>query len=260
LAAARQVGRPADLPKLIEGFLADGERLIVVAGGDGTINTAVNALAGSDAVLGILARGTANSFARGLGLPLELPAAVQALAGGKVIRADVGNVDGKRFANSMAIGLSPAISRFQPHRLKRIAGRAGYVIVAAILLPRFRVFACTIETESGERHTFRKASAVRVTNGPYRGGVKASPEADVTSGELVCYVTPGASKWRLIKSWIELILGRPARETEVECFQIRQAVIETSPRQYVSLDGDARMKTPVRVGVEPGALRVIAPR
>ena len=76
----------------------------MVGGGDGTLSQATHQLAHRDLCLGVLPLGTTNNFARSLGLPLHLPAALQILTEGKVADVDLGHVAGRHFANLTSLG------------------------------------------------------------------------------------------------------------------------------------------------------------
>ena len=97
-----------------------GADLIAVGGGDGTLSEATHQLAHRDVCLGVLPLGTTNNFARSLGLPLHLPAALHILTEGKVADVDLGHVAGRHFANLTSLGLSVQVAQHVPHQLKRI--------------------------------------------------------------------------------------------------------------------------------------------
>ena len=100
---------PGDLPAVLARIWAAPDRpdAIVVAGGDGTVNAAAGAAAGTDLLLGVLPMGTFNHFAKDLGLPTDLPGAAAALAQGDERQVDVGEVNGRVFVNNSALGVYP---------------------------------------------------------------------------------------------------------------------------------------------------------
>ena len=136
----RPVADPRRLPEALAGAADSGADLIVVGGGDGTLSEATHQLAHRDVCLGVLPLGTTNNFARSLGLPLHLPAALRILTEGKVADVDLGHVAGRHFANLTSLGLSVQVAEHVPHQLKRILGRAAYPLTALALLPRHRPF------------------------------------------------------------------------------------------------------------------------
>lgn len=110
-----QVSDGASLQATLRDAIAAHDcRLVVVGGGDGTVSEAVDFLAGQDRVLGLLPLGTSNNFARTLGIPLGLDAAVDVIASGKVADVDLGRVDGDYFANVASVGLTVDVAARVP--------------------------------------------------------------------------------------------------------------------------------------------------
>src|SRR5262245_28881854 len=95
--------------------VAGNSQIIVAGGGDGTISAVASMLVGTDKTLGVLPLGTLNHFAKDLGIPLDLEAAIQTLAHGYSIPIDVGMVNDRVFINNSSLGLYPEIVR---HRKK----------------------------------------------------------------------------------------------------------------------------------------------
>jgi YegS/Rv2252/BmrU family lipid kinase len=258
--AAHPVRDPTRLPEVVADAIARGHPFIIVGGGDGTVSSVVDAFAYKKVVFGLLPLGTANSFARTLGIPLDLEGAVDVLAKGKVVDIDLGQINDDYFANAAAIGVPAAIARNMPHGLKKALGRAGYLIVAGALLSRFQPFRCTVTLNSAEVRAFDAALEVRIANGPYKGGVLAAAEASVESRDLVIHVVKGRSKGTLAKVWAQIGMGiRPGPEV-LENLRADAFTIDPDPRQYVSIDGEAVTQTPIRVGVAREALRIMAPQ
>ena len=102
--------------------------MVIVGGGDGTLSSVVDHFVGKDTVFAVLPIGTANSFARTLGVPLDMDGATDVIAYGRRKRIDLGIIDGDYFANAAALGLSPLIADTVPAGLKRYLGIFGYLI------------------------------------------------------------------------------------------------------------------------------------
>ena len=258
--AAYPVRDPTRMPAIVAQCVDEGHALVVVGGGDGSISAVTDSFANKPVALGLLPLGTANSFARTLQLPLDLAGAIDVIANGKVIDVDLGCIDGHTFANAAAIGLQPMIARAVPHKLKKIAGRIGYLVVAAGVLTRLKPFQCTITFEGGRTEHFPEALEVRIANGAYKGGTLIAREADVESGDLVVHVVKGRTPGRLAKVWAQVYLGIPPSLDTIAVMRGTNFRIETTPIHYVSIDGEAVAHTPIDVSVVRQALRVIAPR
>jgi diacylglycerol kinase family enzyme len=209
-------------------------------------------------VFALLPLGTANSFARTLGIPLDLDGAIQVIATGDRRRIDLGMIDGDYFANCASIGLAPMIGEGIPHGLKRWLGRIGYLIWAIWCLVRFRPFRLTVDDGSGSPKTIW-ASEVRIANGGYHGGVELVEEAEIDSGEIVVQVVIGRSKARLLWDWFAKYWKLPSREATTEEFHAAEIRIETRPRQRISIDGEVLAKTPVTVRAAHKAIEVVVP-
>lgn len=243
----------AGIPEAIEA----GHRLIIVGGGDGTLSAAFSHIAKTQAVLGILPCGTANSFARSLGIPVDLDAAIEVIVAGKVVDVDLGRVGDRYFSTVASVGLAAKIARHMPRDLKKYLGRLAYPIVAVAQLRRYGAFKCTI-VASGEE-TVVSALEVRVANAPYQGGVAVAKEAGAESRDLVVKVTTGRSISKLIRVWLRTTAGLPVDPEDVMVLRAERFSIDASPSQYVSVDGEAYIRTPFEASVAKQALLVLVP-
>lgn len=258
LEAAYPVRDPARLPEVVQDAVARGHQFIILGGGDGTISSVVDYFAYKKVVLGILPLGTANSFARTLGIPLDVEAAVGMLLAGKVADVDLGKINDDYFANGAAIGLAASIARSMPKHLKQRLGRVGYLLVAVARLLRHKSFRCILTHEGNELAV--DALEVRVANGGYQGGVLVAEEASIESRDLVIHIIRGTSKWTLVKVWARVSWGMRPRPEDLTILRTRDLVIKTEPKQYVSIDGEAVTQTPIRVTVAREALLIMVPR
>jgi hypothetical protein len=122
---------------LIEAALAEGASPGIVAGGDGTVRSAAQALAGADAALGVLPCSTMNLLAKDLGMPLDLAAAAVALARGRVVAIDLGEVNGEVFTCASLLGMPARLARFR----ERLRARRGPCRWLSLLRPTWRMLA-----------------------------------------------------------------------------------------------------------------------
>lgn len=255
---ARAVTDPGRLLATAHELLAKKPDLFVVGGGDGTMSCLVDELVGAKAILGVLPFGTANSFARTLGIPLDdLEAAVNVLRDGAPRRIDLGMIDGDYFANCAAIGLSPLIAESIPHSLKRYAGRVGYLSWATLQFARFKPFVLVIEDEGGEKRL--DALEVRIANGPYHGGTWLVDEARLDSGKIVVQVVEGRSRARLLRNWGAGILGSRLRKADTVAFEGLSIRFRTEPPLPISIDGEVLAHTPATAKIAHGVIEVMAP-
>jgi YegS/Rv2252/BmrU family lipid kinase len=252
------VGDPKQLNATLDRALEKKPDLVILGGGDGTISGLVDRLVGANVILGVLPFGTANSFVRSLGIPLDMAGAVDVLATGAPRRIDLGMIDNDYYANCAALGLSPQIAQTVPHGLKRYFGRAGYLAWAAVQFARFKPFTLIVEDE-GKRHEM-KVVEVRISNGPYHGGTELVDAAEIDSGQIVVQAVKGHVKRRLVRNWAANVLRLDARHDDVVDFTGKRLRIETRPPLPISIDGEVLAKTPVTAKIAAGIIEVMAPR
>lgn len=231
--------------------------MVIVGGGDGTLSSSIDFFKDHDTVFGLLPLGTANSFARALGIPLDLHGAIDVIANGQVRRIDLGCINGDYFGNSAAIGLSPMIAKAAPHGLKRHLGRLGYALSAAKVGLRFRPFRVTIS--DGRTVANLWATEVRIANGGFFGGVEMVEEAELDSGEIIVQVVTGKTSRSLLKNWLSNMLKLKDRDAWQAEIRARRILLETDPVMEVTIDGELGTKTPLQVTVAPNAVAIAAP-
>ncbi len=249
---------PARFAESVRSAVQAGAPMVIVGGGDGSISSSVDHVVGTDTVFAVLPLGTANSFARTLGIPLDLPGAVDVIAGGRVRQIDLGMIDGDYFANCATIGIAPQVAETVPHGLKAWLGRPGYLLWAAWQLARFEGFQLTIgEGDAVETMT---AVEVRIANGPFHGGVELVDGARLDSGRIVVQVVTGATRRSLVWSWALSMLRLPTRERTTRDFTGAAIRIATTPPLPISIDGELLATTPVTARIARQAIGVAAPR
>jgi YegS/Rv2252/BmrU family lipid kinase len=169
--------------------------MVIIGGGDGSLSSNVDYFMGTDTVLAILPLGTANSFARTLGLPLDLDGAIGVIAKGEARKIDLGCINGDHFLNAAAMGLAPKVAESVPHGLKRALGRVGYLLWAGWSAASFNAF--RVRLDDGKRTHRMCATEVRIANGRYHGGLELIESADVESGKIVVQVVQCRSLLKL---------------------------------------------------------------
>ena len=252
------VDRPGELEMSLTAAAELEPDLLVVGGGDGTIGAAARLLAHRDIALGLLPLGTTNNFARTIGIPLDLDAAVATLADGKVIDVDVGIAGGMPFANHVGIGLSAEVMLRAPARLKRVTGRLAYPITALALLPRHRPVHVTVRA-NGQTRAF-VTHQLYVANGGFHAGRPITADANADDRLLVAYPVGGPTRRDLLRATARNAATGHRRTLDDEPFLTTGELwLQTDRPAPVEVDGEMRGQTPIRIGLDANALRVMAP-
>ena len=258
LDAAYPVRHAERLTEIVREEIAKGSKFIIIGGGDGSIASVVDHFAYASVVFGVLPLGTANSFARTLGIPLDLPGAIDVLVNGKVVDLDLGKMNDEFFANGSSIGMPAIVGRATPHRLKKWLGRGAYLLVAASQFMRYVPFRCIV-TINGQQTSF-EALDVLIASGGYQGGVLRAPEANPDDGMILIRILQGPSKWALAKKWARIELGIPFPPADIQVLRAPELTIDTVPKQPVAVDGEVIMETPIRVSIARKALLLMVPK
>ncbi|MEA3010615.1 MAG: hypothetical protein QOJ91_2307 [Sphingomonadales bacterium] len=257
LTSAFALRDPSLLVPTVKEAVRSGAPMVIVGGGDGSLSYAVDELVDRACVFALLPLGTANSFARTLGIPLDLDGAIATIATGQRRRIDLGMIDDDYFANCAAMGLSPMIGEGVPHNLKRYLGRVGYFMWALWCLVRFRAFRLTVRGDGIDETLW--ATEVRIANGGHHGGVEMIESAEIDSGQIVVQAVVGRRAASLVWDWFAKYFKLPARHRTTREFHGSSLTIETRPRQRISIDGEVLAKTPVVARVAKRAIEVVVP-
>jgi YegS/Rv2252/BmrU family lipid kinase len=240
---------------------AASDGIVVAAGGDGTINEVVNGLRLPGATLGVLPLGTANVFARELGIPLTLEAAWATLERGatRVIDLGVAEVAGRRrfFAQLAGVGFDARAVRGASWSLKKRFGPLSYVWAG---LQALRNQKSDVEVVSFDGTVLAAGAAVLIGNGRLYGGpFRVFPKARLDDGLLDVCVFEKVGHFNVHRHSLGVLCGMHTRWRGVEYFQIAQFTCRTATAAPVQLDGEDAGDVPVLFRVEPRALRVIVP-
>ncbi len=239
---------------------------IVAAGGDGTVNEALNGImrlpAADRPALTVLPTGSGNDYRRTLGISTDLPSAVRQILGGRRARMDVGIVNGMYFANSLAIGLDARVTA-RAAEIKSTTGWSGLPLyLRALMYVLFRQFYAHRVTLSldGEPASDRELLLVAITNGPtYGGGFKITPSAVGDDGVFdVCIIGKiglAGALWRLPF----VVVGRHTRMRPVSMSHHTSLRLESDAPIEAQADGEVMLSTTYDVRIEPLGVEVIVP-
>lgn len=253
----RECGSREELPGLIasEGAKAD---LVIVGGGDGTLNAAAAGLIKLKKPLGILPLGTANDLARTLEIPADLQEAMKVIAQGNTRWIDVGQVNDVLYFNVASIGLSAELAQKLTGDIKRRFGKLGYALAALRALARARPFRAHIE--GGGYNSRSLTLQVAVGNGRYYGGGNiVQKDATIDEELLRLYSLEFVQSWRMVLMLRSFRSGEHGALEEVLTLQGKQFDIRTRRPKPVNADGEIVTRTPATFKVLPKAIEVIVP-
>lgn len=251
---------PGDLPRAIRERAGRYDR-IVLGGGDGTVNLALDALLEADKPFGLLPMGTANDLARSLEIPVKLDRAVEVILAGHLRRLDAARVNDVSFINAIGIGLGPQMTREMDPESKAQLGVLAYLKGIVEALYHQRVFHARIESEE---HT-REGDYVQITiaNGiHYGGGMTVASDAELDDGLLDVLLIPKQSRSSLLRNALRFRIGLTgaASADSMTHWRCRELNIETDVSMEVTADGEFLTETPVECRVMPSCLSIYAPR
>jgi diacylglycerol kinase (ATP) len=243
----------------VEKALADGAETIFVWGGDGMMQRAVDAMAGTDARLAILPAGTANLFASNLGIPDDIGEAVEVGLSGRERRLDLGKMNGEHFAVMAGAGLDARMTRDVDGGPKDRYGRLAYIWAASKNL-RVEPFRARIEV-NGELWYDDEASCLLVGNvGALFGGLEAFESASPEDGQLELGVTHAESLGQWARTIARTAIGSAAKSPFVQATKAERIDVEFKPKVLYELDGgDREAVKRLKVTVKPAALTVMVP-
>ena len=243
--------------------VADGCEALFVAGGDGTLNEAVNGLAAAGAlsaiVVGIVPFGTGNDFAAALGIPLETEPALDVLLEGRELAVDLGEVNGRVFVNTSGGGFIAEVSAAVTPQLKTIAGRLAYLIGGAQVLFDFEPVGASVTITPGTLSITRPLYAFAVCNSRLiAGGRLIAPDAVIDDGLLDVCLIEAMGALEFVALARKVADGDHVKDPRVLYYQAQSVRIELDRAVHVNTDGEVFEDTRCEYRVLPRAARFLA--
>jgi len=237
---------------------------IIIAGGDGSVNLAVNTLLHlkRDIPLGIIPAGTANDFANHLGMPMDLREAIKSLSSLALRQVDVGKVNNQYFINVCSGGLLTDISQKVDLGLKNRLGKIAYYLKGMQELPHFK--SMKLRIESLEVNISDEFLLFLVLNGSGAGGfTKLGGGASIDDGKLDFVGLKAMNATQIPLILTKILLGEHISDKRVVYFQTEALRIERLEEHIVNLDtdvdGEKGPQYPLDISVMPGRLKVFIP-
>ncbi len=238
--------------------------VVIAVGGDGTINEIIQALAGSETALGVLPSGTANVWAREVGIPLDVSGAREVLVQGQVRRIDLGRANERYFLLMAGIGLDGEVTQAVEKKPVKRLGTLAYWLMGAWLglnYPGFRAF---LQVDG----RVVKIHALQMVIGNtqlYGGAVKYTWQAKCDDGLLDICIVRKHDMWNRVLISLDFLLHREQRRQWVYYTTCKSVKLRTRRPIAMQIDGDPAGYTrkgypPVTFTIAPYALKVIVPQ
>ncbi|MBR0336494.1 MAG: YegS/Rv2252/BmrU family lipid kinase [Alistipes sp.] len=237
---------------------SDDIDLVVICGGDGTINYVVNAMRAMnlDYPIGIIPAGTANDFAGALGVSARTLKAAEQIIKGTEQRVDCGRVNGMYFVNIFSFGMFTTTSQHTPEKMKRHIGKAAYLIEGSKELHNREFIPLHIVHDGGEIDV--DSMITLIFNGETAGRFPIARDASIRDGLLDCMIMRKCGTFD--GAWAAAKLILLGRENE-DIIHIRSKKLQiTSPLSPLTdMDGQPSAEFPLEIECLPGNLRIIVP-
>ncbi|MDE5093168.1 MAG: lipid kinase [Trichodesmium sp. St11_bin5] len=254
----KKVEFPQDFNYFIQSY-KNQVNLIIIGGGDGTLNLAIDALVKTGLPLGILPLGTANDLARTLGIPISLFEACRVIATGKKRYIDLGLVNGKYFFNVASIGLSVDITNHLTKEAKLRWGVLAYAIAAIKMILQSHPFTAEISCNGESRIV--KTLQVAVGNGRHSGGgMTIAHDATIDNQRLDLYSLEVKYCWQFVGILPSIWQGKYQESFGFRSLSASFINVYTRKPRPINTDGEIVTYTPAYFQIVPLALAVIVPK
>jgi len=287
----RETTKPLEATELARYAVSRGARVVIAAGGDGTVNEIANGLVNTDAALGVLPVGTTNSWALQMGIPalnpklpgtpvvrmiasLEermarpLPAnyyrkvlldAARVLVEGRTVAVDMGELSGRYFLMWAGVGFDAASAKSVSLKEKRALGSWAYVLRA--IGTTYRYSGTNVCLNLDGKGIKVNASLIVVSNIQLYGGiVEIGAKACVNDAKLDVCIFKGGGFFTFVQHAMNVLTHRHLQDPQVEYYQCREIVVESEHPLPIHVDGEPFTRTPVTIRTVPSSLKVIVPK
>ncbi len=237
---------------------------IIAGGGDGTISSAASIAFSSGKPLAILPAGTMNLFARALHMPLDLNAALDAIAAGRIEKIDIATANGRTFVHQFGVGIHARLVRIRNgmvyrSRIGKMFASLKAIATAAVNPPRFEV-----ELQTADGLITRTVSGIAVSNNPL-GNAPVPVAERLDAGVLGVYLASSVTTRELFLLALDVVLGRWRLNTQVTEIEVDELVLRFPRRRrkrnlQAVIDGELiALAKDIDLRIHPRGLTVIRP-
>ncbi|MFW2491496.1 YegS/Rv2252/BmrU family lipid kinase [Clostridium chromiireducens] len=230
---------------------------ILIAGGDGTVDSVVNAMKNKNIniPIGILPVGTANDFGKFINMPNDIQQACKQILDSKPVAVDVGKINDKYFINVASSGLFTDVSQKTDVNLKNTIGKLAYYLKGIEELPNFRKL--KIKLLSRECNYDGEMYLLLVFNGKTAGNFNLATEAEITDGKLDVIIFKAIQVIELLPLFIKLLKGEHLDSDKVVYFKTDDLYIESLEDIVTDIDGERGPDFPLRIKCIEGGIKLL---
>ena len=249
--------------EMLEKSVADmNDNAVVVAGGDGTVNVAVNSLMRhkKDIPLGIIPAGTSNDFAKYLKMPRDFRSAAEAIAGGRIMQADLGSANSRFFINVCGAGMLANVSQQVDTNFKDALGKLAYYLKGLGQLPNFMPIPLRITTP--DKSITDEFFLFLVLNGGGAGGFdRLSVTAKIDDGLLDFVGFKAMSVIDVAAIFLKVLTGDYLDDHRVVFLREPEMLIESLDNRHneTDIDGERGPDMPLKITCRKDAIRLFVP-
>jgi len=255
-ADARPTCGPNDASRIVRQAAFEGYELIIVNGGDGTINEALQGLVGTNLPLAIWPGGTANVLAHELGLPSKPEQIANIIARGRLKRVTVGRAGDRYFLLMTGIGLDASIVSRVSNKLKRYAGKIAFWVTGLNHLFTWKPEVFTVDVD-GQK--FPATFAAIGNSRSYGGGFKVTPLARLDEEYLDVCIFSSRSKLDYIRYLLACAVGYQVKMKDVVYRKVKSVYVNSAHKPLVQVDGELLGRLPIKVVAVPSAVSLVVP-
>jgi len=231
--------------------------MVIVAGGDGTVNEVINGIMKSKITLAIIPFGSTNVLATELGIPFNAKAASELIANGKKKVIDLGHAktsqESRYFSMMLDVGFAPSLIEEISPKFKKRWKRLAYPLAGIKNLFMYRWFNIHVEHKIHSIGYY-----VIVSNSKnYGGEYQIADKASTTDGLLDLVIIDRKNWWKIIRIIASIASGKLNKFLKGEYYQIKEAHIYSRHKMSVQVDGELIGTLPVNVKIAPKALSVM---
>lgn len=243
------------LISLIEDYEQE-DGIVIIAGGDGTISSALATLYNCQRTLAIFPMGTANDLARSMGVPENLLAAAQVIVENRRERISLGKVNNHYFINVAHIGLGIDVTRELTDESKKFFGVFAYL--GAFLRAIKRNKSIKVQIKTADWHRSTKVVHLAIGNGRfYGGGNIVDQKSTLLDGQLNLFFIKRQPWWQLLLLGPSLRNGALHKTDRIVSQASEKFSIQTSKPRELHADGEYKTTTPADFAVIPNAIEAI---